>query len=248
MQKWFIAALLAATPVLLAAKAGSDWLAIAGRADSDKALDAARKPVETLSFLGLKKGDAALDYEAGGGYYTEIMARAVGPKGRVIAWLPSQFAGDPRGKAKWDAILPRNANVSTLVQPFDKFDAPANSYDFALMHLVYHDLYWESAQYKVPRSDPDAVIKRLYGAMKPGGIVGVVDHIGSAGDTRAVVETTHRIDPATAKADFLRAGFVFAGESKLLRTSGDDYGKNVFDPAVRGKTDRFVMKFVKPKK
>jgi predicted methyltransferase len=248
MRTWFIAALLATSPVLLAAKSGSDWLAIPGRADSDKALDSARKPIQVLGFLGLKKGDAALDYEAGGGYYTEIMARAVGAKGRVTAWLPSQFADDPRGKAKWASILPRNANVTTLVQSFEAFEAPANSYDFALLHLVYHDFYWESQQYKVPKSDPDAVIKRLYTAMKPGGIVGLVDHVGNKGDARVVVEATHRIDPAIAKADFLRAGFVLAGESPLLHVNGDDYAKNVFDPAVRGKTDRFVMKFVKPKK
>jgi predicted methyltransferase len=114
------------------------------------------------------------------------------------------------------------------------------------MHLVYHDLYWESAKYKVPRVDPSAFLKSLYAATKPGGIVGVIDHVGAAGDTRAVVDTLHRIDPAVIKADFKAAGFVLEAESPLLRAAGDDIAKLVFDPAVRGKTDRVVYRFRKP--
>ena len=249
MKRTFLALTLAASlPAMVLAKAGPDWLAIPARAEKDAALDASRKPMETLKFLGIKPGDAALDYEAGGGYDTEIMARAVGPKGSVTAWQASQFADDPEGKAKWSAILGRTPNVKTLVQPFEGFEAPANSYSFAMFHLVYHDAYWESAKYNIKRQDPDALVKKLYTAMRPGGIVGVVDHVALPDDPRVSVEKLHRIDPAVVKADFLRAGFKLAGESQHLRNKGDDYSKGVFDPAVRGKTDRFVFKFVKPKK
>lgn len=246
MKKLMLIAALIAAPVYAGAKAGSDWLAITGRADSDISRDAGRKPVETLLFLGIKKGDVALDYISGGGYYAEIMARAVGPTGRVVAWNPQGFAASDQVKAKFAGYAARIPNLTHEVADFDKFDAAPNSYSFAMFHLVYHDLYWQSEEYKVPKTDPDAVLKRLYVAIKPGGIVGVVDHVGSAGDTRAVVDKTHRIDPAVVKADFARAGFRLVGESKLLRTAGDDYAKNVFDPVLRGKTDRFILKFRKP--
>jgi predicted methyltransferase len=248
MRKWILIAALVATPVTLAAKAQPNWLAIEGRADADIKLDEGRKPVETLQSLGLKPGMKALDYMAGGGYYAEIMAKAVGPKGKVVAWNPEAFVSSDKAKEQWAGLSARTANLSHQKAAFDKFDAQPKSYDFALFHLVYHDLYWQSEEYKVPKTDPDAVLKKLHAAMKPGGVVGVIDHVGGKGDTRETVDKTHRIDPEVVKADFARAGFRLIGESQHLRMPGDDYAKNVFDPALRGKTDRFVMKFVKPKK
>ena len=90
------------------------------------------------------------------------------------------------------------------------------------------------------------MLKALFAAMKPGGIVAIVDHIGPAGDTRAIVDKLHRIDPATVKADFARAGFVLDGESNLLRNPADDHRLMVFDPSLRGHTDRMVLRFRKP--
>lgn len=246
MNRTLVAALLMVTPILLAGKQGADWLTIAGRAEADIKQDAGRKPVEMLRFLGIRKGDVALDYMAGGGYYSEIMTRAVGRKGHVTAWNPENFVSTEAAKTKWVGILARTPNLTHVTAAFDKFDAPTNSISFALFHLAYHDLYWQSEQFKVPRTDPDVVLSRLYLAMRPGGIVGVVDHVGTAGDTRAIVDKTHRIDPAVIKVDFARAGFKLVGESRLLRMSGDDYSKSVFDPSLRGKTDRFVFKFKKP--
>lgn len=244
-----LAAALLAAPAMAVAKGNADWIAASGRTEANVKLDEARKPVETLRFLGVKKGAAALDWEAGGGYYTEILARAVGRKGSVTAWNAAQFADDPKGKERWAKIVSGNPNVKLLVQPFEKFDAPANSYDFAIFHLSYHDAYWEDEKYKVGRQDPEVLLGNLYRAMKSGGVVGIVDHYGATGQApRDAVGKFHRIDPAVVKADFARAGFRLAGESGHLRTSGDDYAKNVFDPSVRGKTDRFVMKFVKPKR
>jgi predicted methyltransferase len=135
-----------------------------------------------------------------------------------------------------------------LEQPFEEFQAPANSYDFALFHLSYHDAYWSSTEYKVKEQDPDQLVRKIYAAMKPGGIVGIVDHVGQPGDTRAVVDKLHRIDPEVVKADFLRGGFKLVGESRHLRVATDDHTKLVFDPAVRGKTDRFAFRFMKPRK
>jgi len=212
-----------------------------GRPADARALDASRHPAEVLDFMGLKKGMHALDVLTGAGYYAEIMAQAVGPQGSVVAYEPQGFAD--RAKDKLDPLLARESNVK-LVTDFPAAMAP-NSYDFAMIHLNYHDFYWESEKYQVPRVDPNQVLATLYKSMKPGGIVAVVDHVGPSGDTRAIVDKLHRIDPETVKADFQRAGFVLDGQSDMLRVSADDHTKNVFDPAVRGKTDRFVFRFKK---
>jgi predicted methyltransferase len=118
-----------------------------------------------------------------------------------------------------------------------------------MLNLDYHDLYWQSDKYKISRMDPDAWLKTLYDAMKPGGIVGLIDHAAApGGDTRDVVEKYHRIDPATARADFERAGFVVVGSSDMLANPADAHDLNVFDEKIRGKTDRFILKLKKPAK
>ncbi|GAB5482862.1 MAG: class I SAM-dependent methyltransferase [Parasphingorhabdus sp.] len=232
-----------------AAQTGPDYTAAVaspGRSEADVKLDASREPAAILAFMGLKTGDVVLDIFAGGGYYSEIMGAAVGPQGSVVAVNPPQFVSSDAAKAKWAGITNRQTGVSLVPSQLGDYSPEANSFDFAMMHLIYHDLYWESEKFKVPRMDPAAFLTKLYAGMKPGGIVAVVDHVGNAGDTRAVVEKTHRIDPATAKADFEKAGFVLEAESDMFVNPDDDLEKNVFDPSVRGKTNRFVMKFRKP--
>ena len=124
----------------------------------------------------------------------------------------------------------------------------ANAYDFMIMNLDYHDVYWESTERKIPRMEPAAWLARLFGAMKPGAVVGIIDHAANpGGDTRAVVEKLHRIDPAVVRADFEQAGFVLEAESPLLRNSADDRTLLVFDDKIRGHTDRFIFKFRKPR-
>jgi predicted methyltransferase len=241
------AALLAAMPAVATAAPAKVAAAVASadRPEAARKLDDSRKPADVLGFLELEAGDRALDVMAGNGYYTELMAKAVGPKGSVVALEPPVFLDD-KGRAEWARLRERAPNVSVLVQmPGAMALAPA-SFDFALLHLVYHDFYWESAQYKFPRMDPDAALKKLYAAMKPDGTVGVIDHVGAPGDTRQAADKLHRIDPATIKADFARAGFVLDGESDVLRVPADDRSKLVFDPSVRGKTDRIVYRFKKP--
>jgi predicted methyltransferase len=237
-----LAAPLAAAPANVAAA-----VAAPDRPEGAKKLDADRKPVEVLKFLGLEAGDRAVEVMAGNGYYAELMGKAVGPKGAVIALEPPGFLTD-KGRAAWAELRTRTPNVLLQAQmPGDTALAP-RSLDFALMHLTYHDLYWESEQYKFPRIDPAVFLAKLYAAMKPGGIVGVVDHVAEAGgDTRKIADSLHRIDPEVIKADFKAAGFVLEAESDVLRTPSDDKSKLVFDPSVRGKTDRVVYRFRKPR-
>jgi predicted methyltransferase len=236
------------TPVAAVPAAPADVrsaLAASDRAKENVALDEVRKPAEVLAFLGLKKGDRALDYFTGSGYYAEVMAKAVGPKGTVVGWNATPFVA--RAKDKLAAIHVGDPNLSFYATPATALSFPTASFDFAMLHLVYHDAYWESAEYQVPRIDPATLVQALFQAVKPGGIVAVIDHVAApGGDTRAVVEKLHRIDPAVVKADFERAGFVLEAQSPLLAVPGDDHSKNVFDPSIRGRTDRFVYRFRRP--
>ena len=220
--------------------------AASARSETNVKLDASRKPVEILKFLGLKQGMKVSDPFGGNLYWAEITAPAVGPKGRVTIWEPRQFY-DQKGYDRFTAFAAKQPNVSMLVSSFEAPNLPANSYDFMLINLDYHDVYWESAKYGIARMDPDAWLKTIYASMKPGAIVGVIDHVANPGDTRQTVEKMHRIDPEVVKADFKRAGFKLEAESNLLRNPEDDHSLLVFDPKIRGKTDRFVFKFRKPR-
>ncbi len=233
--------------VRITGKAGIEAAVAAPTRSADNVkLDASRKPAELLGFLGLRPGMRVADMFGANHYWAEIFASAVGPKGQVVVWEPTQFYGD-KSKADFAAFAGSRPNVALISSPFAAPNLAPRSFDFMLINLDYHDVYWESANYKIERMEPDAWLKTIYAAMKPGGIVGVVDHVGPAGDTRAIVEKEHRIDPATVRADFERAGFVLDGESQLLRNPADDLTLLVFDPAIRGKTDRFIYRFKRPR-
>jgi predicted methyltransferase len=219
-----------------------------GRPDDQVKLDAVRKPVEMLKFGGLRRGDIALDLFAGSGYYTEIMAKAVGPRGGVLAWEPAGFLND-KARAGWADLRKRAPNAGLIMVSSSAFTLPRDAFDFVMLHLNYHDVYWQSAKYGYGPLDPNAFLRTVYESMKPGAAIEVIDHVASpGGDVRAVVEKLHRIDPAVVKADFKRAGFVLDGESALLRNPADDHSKLVFDPSIRGNTDRVVYRFRKPRK
>ena len=218
-----------------------------GRLEQHVALDDVRKPAEVLRWLGLERGDRVLDYFTGTGYYAEIMARAVGPRGTVVGWNSPSFATNERVRAALNGIHERSRNASFYSTPVTALSFPSESFDFVLLHLVYHDAYWESTRFNLPRIDPNTVTRALFDATKPGGIVAVIDHIANPGrDTRAEVEANHRILPETVRADFERAGFVFDGASEILRNPQDDRTKNVFDESIRGRTDRFIYRFRRP--
>ena len=219
--------------------------ATAARSEANVKLDASRKPAEVLKFLGLQQGMWVADPFGGNLYWAEITAPAVGPKGRVTIWEPKQFYSQ-KIYDNYMALKAKQPNVWMRVSPFEAPDL-LGKYDFMLINLDYHDVYWESAKNGVVRMDPDQWLKVIYAAMKPGAVVGVIDHVANPGDTRATVEKYHRIDPNVVKADFKRAGFVLEAESKMLRNPADDHSLLVFDPAIRGHTDRFVFKFRKPK-
>jgi predicted methyltransferase len=249
MRSLILAGLLAAAPAAISAAPAdvkASVAATASRSEANVKLDESRKPAEVLKFLGLQKGMRVADPFGGNLYWAEITAPAVGPNGRVSIWEPKQFY-DQKSYDNYMALKAKQPNVWLRVSPMEAPDLPANTYDFMLINLDYHDVYWESAKYGIGRMDPDQWLKTIYDAMKPGAVVGVIDHVANPGDTRATVEKLHRIDPATVKADFTKAGFKLEGTSDLLRNPADDHSLLVFDPKIRGKTDRFIFKFRKPR-
>jgi predicted methyltransferase len=232
---------IAAVPTIAAAVAASD------RNPDNVKLDAGRKPAQVLQFLGLKPGMHVLDLFGSNAYWAEIMAPVLGPKGHDTVWEPTQFYSD-KTKQSFAAFAAKHPNVSIIVSPFEAPDLPKNYADFVILNDNYHDTYWQSDKYKIPKMDPNAFLKAVYASMKPGAVIGVIDHIANPNhDARATVEKLHRIDPNVVKADFKRAGFVFVKSSDLLRNPADDHTLLVFDPKVRGKTDRFVFEFRKPR-
>lgn len=215
------------------------------RSPDNVKLDPSRKPVEMLAFFRLRRGMHVLDLVGANRYWAEIIAPAVGPKGSETVWEPAQFLND-KAKSDFAAFAARQPNASLISSPLQSPDFGTDRFDFAIFNLNYHDLYVDFSKRGVPRIEPRQWLKALYAAMKPGGIVGVIDHVANPGDTRATANALHRIDPNTLKADFESAGFVLAGTSNLLRNPADNHSLNVFNPAIRGNTDRAVFRFRKP--
>jgi predicted methyltransferase len=217
------------------------------RPKADVEQDARRKSRDVLAFLGVEPGMRVIDVFAAGGYNTELLARTVGVKGQVLAYNnPAYF------KFAEDAIARRYAdgrlgNVRQLTAEVDELKLPSAAYDAALLVMCYHDTYWRPADGGFDRTDPHLLLEKLYGALKPGGVVVVQDHAANAGgDPAKVAGQLHRIDPELVRRDFKRAGFEFEARSDVLANPADDHAKPVFDEAVRGHTDQFVFRFRKP--
>ena len=221
-----------------------------GRPKDRVDLDEVRKPAEVLRFMGLKRGDRVLDYFTGTGYYAEIMARAVGSEGRVLGWNSSGYQSD-KVKAQLDGIRERNPNFSYFATPATAIAFPKDGFDFAMLHLVYHDTYWESAQYKVPRIDPNSVVQALWYSVKPGGTVAVIDHVATpGGDTREVVEK-YGDDSGWAMANPVGTGPYRLKEwrrtQKIVLEANPGYRDETF-PESSKPEDRAIMKEMRGKK
>ena len=218
-------------------------LASADRPAEDKARDADRKPAELMEFFGVKPGMTTVDIIALGGYVTEVLSVAVGPKGKVYAQNPPialQLRDGMYAKQITERLA---ANRLKNVVRVDA-DLPASSQiapgsvDVAITAMNYHD---------VRNRNPDdgvAFLKAINTMLKPGGVLGVTDHVGNDGANNAQL---HRIPKHFLLDDAKAAGFVVDGESDILAHAADDHTKMVFDPTLRGKTDQFVVRLRKPK-
>lgn len=229
------------TPTIAAAVAAPD------RTPDNVQLDASRKPAAILQFLGLRRGMQVLDLFGANAYWAEITSPVVGPEGHVTVWQPTQFYRE-KTKQSFDSFASKHSNVSIVSSPFEAPSLPKNYADFVILNDNYHDTYWQNAKFGIPRMDPNAFLRAVYASMKPGAVIGVIDHVANPNaDVRATVDKYHRIDPNVVKADFKRAGFLFVDSSDILRNNTDPHNVEVHDPSIKGKTDRFVFKFRKPR-
>jgi len=217
-------------------------LASGDRSDADKARDAGRKPAEVVTFLGIEPGMTVVDLIAAGGWYTEVLATAVGPDGMVYAQNPAfvlQFRDGANEKALAARLADRRLpNVERLDRELNALGLEPGSVDAALTAQNFHDIYNGRGQ--------DAATGFLMvarGILKPGGVLAIIDHAGVQG---ADNESLHRIDPKTVEDLAAAAGFVVEARSDVLANPADDHTKGVFDPSVRGQTDRFVLRLRKP--
>jgi predicted methyltransferase len=213
-----------------------------GRSDEDKARDVHRKPAAVLQFLGLEAGDTVVDVWAAGGWYTEVLSIAVGKDGHVFSQNPPNVLAFREGI--YDKELSerlaggRLANVERVNEALADGPLPPDSVDFAITALNLHDIY--NRQGAEATAD---FMRSVFAVLKPGGIFGVVDHVGVAGADNA---SLHRMLPEQAREAARAAGFVVEAESDLLLHRDDDHSKNVFDPSLRGETDRFIYRLRKP--
>lgn len=216
------------------------------RLSGDAAEDEWRKPAEVLALLDVKPGMRVIDYFSGGGYYTEVLSRLVGPEGQVIAYNNEPYQKYAAEKPAARYGKERLPNVAQLTAQPEQLPIEPESADAALIVNAYHDLHWVSKDGSWPRTDPKLALEKLAAALKPGAPVVVVDHVASPGsDPAQSVESLHRIDPEVIKRDFDAAGLTFEAESHALRNPADDLSVLVFDPQVRHKTDQVVFKFRK---
>ncbi|MEQ9499739.1 MAG: SAM-dependent methyltransferase [Deltaproteobacteria bacterium] len=215
-------------------------VAAEGRPADDRARDGDRKPAEIMRYFGVAPGATVVDLMGGRGYYTELLSRAVGADGKVFA-QNNRFILEKFAEADLAERVARlePKNIVRHDRELDDLAFPAGEVDVAVMILFYHDAFWM----EVDRAKTNA---QIFAALKPGGIYGIIDHHAEAGSKDRDVKTLHRVDAAVVRAEIEAAGFELVGESELLRHPDDDRTKNVFDPSIRGKTDRFVFKFRKP--
>ena len=216
------------------------------RPAEDVARDANRKPLEVIRFAGVKSGDRVIDFIPGGGYFTRVLSGVVGPTGHVYATVPA-VAADYQAKltatiATFAQTHP-NVSVEIVKGGLAPSDGPVDVFWTA---QNYHDLYNPMG----PSSGPPSLLpinKAVFAALKPGGVYLIIDHDDAPGAGVSHTKSLHRIEAAVVRKDVEAAGFVFEGESSLLRNPADPHTALVFDPSIRGHTDQFVYKFRKPK-
>jgi predicted methyltransferase len=235
------------------------------RPTADKMRDVIRKPAESVAFAGVRPGDKVVDFIAGGGYFTRILSKAVGPQGHVYATAPGMpmgamagampmgksmpMGGAPTGGAAMpmggmgsDALkgITANAaysNVSVLTQPTSKLMVP-EPVDMVWTSQNYHDLHNPGPFHA---DDIAAFNKSVFDALKPGGVFLVIDYVAAPGTGFTQSPTLHRADPEATKAEIVKAGFVFEGESKVLARPNDPHTARAHE-----QDDQFMFRFRKP--
>ena len=226
--------LLTAIPAFAQAPSAAINAAVADavRTDADKAVDAMRKPAETIAFAGVKAGDKVAELNPGGGYFTRIFSKLVGANGKVYT-----FAA-PRPNAPPPAA-PAGTNATPLSAPLADFATP-EPVDVVWTSRNYHDFQ------NAAGLDMVAFNRKVFAALKPGGTYIVLDHAAAANAAEDVTSKLHRAKEATVRSQVEAAGFRFVGSSHVLHNAADNGTLPVREQDVAGKTNQFILKFQKP--
>ena len=210
------------------------------RTAADRERDARDKPAEVLAFAGVKPGMVVADIFAGGGYYTELLAGVVGPTGKVLAVNNVPYAMYSKDGIKARFTEGRLKNVERRLVEASYMNLPPASVDLVVIVMAYHDAYWIDEKEGWPEINTDGFVESLKRMLKPGGKLLIVDHNAAAGSGREAAGKLHRLNEDWAKKSLTAHGFVFEKSYDGLRNPQDQLDKMVYDPAVKGKTDRYV--------
>src|ERR1700759_3649440 len=202
---------------------------------------------ELIRFARVDAGSIIIDVYPGDGDWTRLFSDRVGPKGRVYSFVPAEvahFKNDPVGRMRTLASEPGKENVAAVSADLVAMREVTQAADVLWLHLFYHDLHTALIQAKGATA---AVFNQaVYERLKPGGFYVIVDHAAAAGAGTGDAQSLHRIDPASVRKEVEAAGFGLDAESALLANKSDQHSMKVFDPSIKGKTDRFAYRFVKP--
>lgn len=242
-MKTFIACtllVLAAPSFAAAASPIENAIADPARTAADRERDARDKPAEVLAFAGVKPGMVVADLFSAGGYYTELLAGVVGADGKVLAVNNVPYAAFARDAIKARFTEGRLPNVERRLVEASYMNLPPKSVDLAVIVMAYHDVYWIDEKEGWPEINTTGFLDSLKRMLKPGGKLLIVDHNAAPGTGKEVAGTLHRLNEQWARQSLTAAGFEFEKSYDGLRNPNDQLDKMVYDPAVKGKTDRYV--------
>ena len=205
------------------------------------------KQSELIRFARIGAGSTVIDVYPGGGDWTRLFSEVVGTEGRVYSFVPAEvahFKNDPVGLMRTLAKEPGRENVAAVSAELVAMPEVTQPADVVWLHLFYHDLHTALMQAK--GATADQFNRAVYGRLKPGGFYVIIDHAAAAGTGKNDAQSLHRIDPASVRAEVEAAGFMLDAESAMLANKDDPHSMKVFDPFIKGETDRFVYRFVRP--
>lgn len=211
------------------------------RTPADRERDAREKPAEVLAFAAVKPGMVVADIMAGGGYYTELLSGVVGDGGKVLSINNVPYAQYAKDGIKARFTEGRLKNVEHRLVELSYMRVAPKSVDLAIIIMSYHDAYWIDENEGWPEVNTDAFVESIKHMLKPGGKLLIVDHNAAPGTGREMAGKLHRLNEDWAKKSLTSHGFIFEKSYDGLRNKDDTLDKHVYDPAIKGKTDRYVQ-------